>query len=164
MNHIRSARRFRFSLRLLLTAVTAAALGAYWLRPPIVRAKIEWIGHEPNTDGLGLVAVFRLTNEAPNSLWYYATGEQHPCCEIETQASGQWTNATFPLCAMGISAYELPEGESRVCREFITDAEEKIRLSVEMSAYESLDEVVAVRSEEVDWRKLPTVPEEDDAT
>jgi hypothetical protein len=156
--------RLRFNMRLLLVAVTGVAIGAYWLRPPVVSAKIEWIGHEANTNGLGLVAVFRVTNNAPNSLWYYGTSEQYPCCESESLSNGQWTSVSVGLCGMGISACELPKGESRVCREFVVDAEEKIRLSIDLSAYESLDEVVTVRSEPVDWRKLPTVPAEDDAT
>jgi len=153
----------RFSMRGLLVAVTVAALAAYWLRPPVVSAKIEWIGRELDSDDIGTMVVFRVTNTSPNSLWYWATGEQWPCSDCQTTSGGEWTNATFVTCGMGISVYELRKGQSRVCREFFTYPEKKIRLGLQLSVDESMDEEVTVWSQPIDPKQLPIVPAEDDA-
>jgi hypothetical protein len=153
----------RFSLRRLMLVVTVAALVAYWLRPPVVVAKIEWIGREVDPDSDFVMAVFRVTNSSPNSIWYWSrAGDDLPCCTCETQAQGRWNDITIPGCGTVTSIYELRAGQSRVCRELFFEPQDGIRFSLEMSPYESMDDAVTVKSTPVDPRRLPSIPVADD--
>jgi hypothetical protein len=150
-------------MRGLLIVVTAAALAAYWLRPPVVSAKIEWIGQEADSDADALMAVFRVTNNSPNSIWYWSrAGDDLPCCTCETQAQGQWNDITIPGCGTVVGVYELRAGQSRVCRELFFEPQDRIRFSLEMSAYESMADPVVVQSEAADPRRLPSIPAADE--
>jgi hypothetical protein len=142
-----------------------------------VHARIEWIGREADGEPDSLTAVFRLINDSPNSIWYFASASrQWPCCTCEANEDGAWTDATFFGCGAVTGVYELGAGETVLCRGFFCSplagdewpssdeskparkaVRDRIRVRLDMSAYESMDSPATVQSEPLDPRQLPIV-------
>lgn len=130
--------RVRYSVGALLLTTTAAALGAAALRPPTVRATVEFVGRDPDSTEFYSVLRFRLTNDSPNALWFYGHGDDNPAGTGEALTNGQWWMSTQPMCGVGVGSHKLARGESLEFTELFDVEDEVVRLGVTLSGYESM--------------------------
>jgi hypothetical protein len=142
--------RLRFSLRRLLIVVTAAALAAYWLRPPVVSADITILGVRTKTvDGRHFLQVdCQMTNTAHNSLWYQSAAKNEPLYECRYLKGNQWKNHGYFWCGTCMSEVsELKPGESVYFEAVSFTVPDALRFGVPFSVQKSITETVCAWSE-----------------
>lgn len=142
-------KRPRFNMRTLLLVVTVVAVAGYWFSPPLVRAsvRINRIGTESIAGHEFLAAECRMTNTAPNSLWYWGFSKDEPIYRLQTPKDGKWVEVMKLWCGVGLEPRELKPGESmRFDARVQTDAN-CIRVCVDFSGYKNLSHGLTIVSQ-----------------